>query len=206
MATEPAAAGAHCRICGSQRLNKFHFALDLSRKISLYQVLGQDKSVDELIRPCECRGDFAFAHRVCLADWIETTKHEFCDICRFRYSVKYIERSIFDWMDETQQIKAILKVFVAALLVYYLSALGVLTHRIVHERNIFDLAVYSTSCIWAVGCSFVVAFYCYCMVHKFNGWKFQSRRVIVDANNNPQLDSQPRGKDVLRVSGFSPRT
>lgn len=197
--------GAHCRICGSLKLNKFYFALDLSSKVSLYQILSRDKSVDELIRPCECRGDFAFAHRVCLADWIETTKHEYCDICRCRYDVKFVDKSIFDWIFETRQIETILKTLLLALLVYYVGSLGILIYLSRQSKNVLDVVTFSTSCIWIVISSILLVFHLYRLIGEFKCWKASNRRVVVEANKNPQLDSKPRPKDVLKSSGFKPR-
>lgn len=193
----------HCRICGSTKLNKFYFALDLSSKVGLYQFLNQDKSVDELIRPCECRGDFTFAHRICLADWIETTKHEYCDICRYRYNVKLIERSIFDWLSETQQAERILKTLGLALLVYYVGSLGILIDsKRASSRTLLELVVFTSSCIWLSFCSLYLAVYFHRLYRESNCWRDNNKRVFVEPNPNPQLDNEPRPRNELRSSGL----
>lgn len=196
---------AHCRICGSFKLNKFHFALELSDKIGLYQILTRDSSVDQLIRPCNCRGEFAYAHRICLSDWIETTKHEYCDICRFRYEIHFFERTLFDWISETQQMKRILKVLSLSSLIYYISFLGIITHwSTKNMRNVLCIVVYSSACIWIATCSLYLIITTYDFIKQFTIWKQVNKRVVVEPNRNPQLSSKPRPKDVLKSSGFKP--
>lgn len=200
-------SGTHCRICGSSKLNKFYFALDLSSKVGLYQVLSRDRSVDELIRPCECRGDFAFAHRICLADWIETTRHEYCDICRYRYNVNLIERSIFDWVSETRQTERILKTLGLAVLVYYVGSLGILIDsESSSPRTLLDVVVLSSSCIWISFCSLFMMVYFRRLYRESKCWKENNKRVLVEPNPNPQLDSEPRPKNVLKSSGLKVST
>lgn len=197
-------AGTYCRICGSSKLNKFYYALDLSSKVGFYQILRRDGSLDQLIRPCECRGDFAFAHRVCLANWIETTKHEYCDVCRFKYNITLVERSIFDWIFETQQLERILKVICTISVVYYLTSLGILMYLNRGLKNVLDVGVFSTSCVWIFASTLALVFYVYQFLKEFKCWKHLNKLVIVDENKNPKLDSQPRPKDVLKSSGFRP--
>lgn len=195
----------YCRICGSIKLNKFYYAIDLCNKVELHQVLSRDGSLDELIRPCECRGEFAFAHKVCLSNWLETTKHEFCDICRFKYNITLQDRSFFDWIFETRQIKSLLRVISLAVLVYYLASLGIIVCRGHNRKYILDTIVLSSSYIWITVCTLYVLVYCYNGLMKFFEWKSTNRRIAVEANPNPQLDVQTKEKDVLKSSGFKPR-
>lgn len=194
----------HCRICGSFKLNKFHYVTDVSNKLELNQLLCNDPALDQLIRPCECRGEFAYAHKICLANWLEITRHEYCDICRFRYIVRFVERTFFDWIFETQQVKSSLVATCAALLIYYLSALGLLTSRVGYNKTVLDMIVFSTSCIWIVACTASLVIYCHYSVTEFLYWRKINRRVVVDENKSPQLDTLPRPRDVLKSSGFKP--
>lgn len=195
---------AHCRICGNSKFNKYQYAADTWKKVELGQLFRQDGSLDHLIRPCECRGEFAYAHQICLADWLETTQHEHCDVCRFKYNIRYIERSIFDWLFESQQLWLSLRVFGLALLVYYLSALGILVGRSENKQSILNVFVERTAVVWIIICTIGVITYSYQSFRKFKSWKNLNRRVLVEENMNPQLNVETKPKDVLKSSGFKP--
>lgn len=184
----------HCRICGHFELNKTDF-----------DFIGWNNSLDELIRPCECRGEFAHAHKICLANWIETTRHKFCDICRFEYIVTFIDKPFFDWVYETHQVKNFLQALCCALLVYYLCLLGILVTQERGSRTILDLVVAVSSYSWCVICTIALAIYSYISYTKFKVWQKSHKRVIIKENDNPQLDSEPRPKDVLKSSGYKPQ-
>lgn len=192
-----------CRICGCSQLDKHHFTLDqLCNKVGLYQILTKQVSLNKLIRPCNCKGEFSHAHKLCLEDWIETTKHRYCDICRFKYIITLYNQTFFDWIFETQQIKVLLKVFVCALFVYYLSVLGILVCQEDRIRGFLGIFVYSTSCIWITVCSIGLLIYMYQSTKQFQRWKMTNQRVRVDENNDPQIDVQVPAKDILKASGL----
>lgn len=196
------APGAHCRICGSKWFNESGHADDLSDKIGLYRVLKNDISVDRLIRPCECRGVFEFAHKICLSNWIETSKHEYCDICRFKYNIRTYDRSFFEWLSETQQVKSIFRVICWCTLVYYISSLGILNYQSHRTGSIIGLMVFVSACIWSTSCTLFVVVYTVMMFKKFFCWKSRNRRVEVEENRTPQLEEHYGPKDVLKFSGF----
>ena len=56
------------------------------------------RSDGKLITPCDCRGIFAFAHEECLNQWLEFTKSNDCDICRFQYITEKRTKSFCDWL------------------------------------------------------------------------------------------------------------
>ena len=197
--------GSHCRICGSMRLNRSHFTDNLTNKIGFYRILVNDNSIDQLIRPCDCRGDFAFAHKICLSDWIETTKHQFCDICRFRYNVSIYERSIFEWISETQQVERIFRMVCVSTLIYYTSSLGVLNFMSRQTNNMLSIMVFTTACIWGLFCTIAIGIYTFWLFKEFIDWRLANRRVFVEENKCPQLDCQSKPKDVLKTSGFKPK-
>lgn len=43
---------------------------------------------DRLLRPCNCRGPFTFAHHSCLVAWIRSTQSDTCDVCRFTFLLR----------------------------------------------------------------------------------------------------------------------
>lgn len=194
--------GAYCRICGSSKLNDFYLSTDLFHKVDLNHALQPDTYLNQLIRPCECRGEFAFAHRVCLADWIETTRHEFCDICRFKYNIKIFDKSFFDWMSESDQVERLLKSASCAILVVYLSCLGLLFEARVCIPTMLDRFIYISASCWLIASFLATTLFCAKLVREFREWRHMNKRVLVDANENPQLDVTTRPRDVLKSSGF----
>lgn len=195
-----------CRICGSHELNKQHYTLDqLCDRIGVHQLLERNESLNRLVRPCECRGDFAFAHKVCLENWIETTKHRYCDVCRFKYNVIVINQTFFDWISGTRETEKLLKVIAVALVVYYLSALGIMKSRESKNRDALDVFVYSTACIWFFFCSAGLLVYIVLAFLRFREWKHSNLSVVVDENKSPQLDTQVLSEDVLKSSGYRRR-
>lgn len=198
--------GAHCRICSSGRFNKSQYAHDLSEKVGLYRVLVGDSSIDRLIRPCECRGDFAFAHQICLSDWIETNKHEYCDICRFKYNIHTYDRSCFEWISDTQQVRRIFMVICWSTLVYFNSALGILNYQNRRTSSILGFTVFVSACIWSVSCTLFICIFTFLLIREFIQWKTTNKRVEVSENKSPRLEGGNSGpKDVLKFSGFRPK-
>lgn len=194
--------GAFCRICGSSKIHEYYLSSGLFQKLDINLALRPGGYLNELIRPCECRGEFAYAHRPCLADWIETTKHEYCDICRFRYNIKVYDRSIFDWISETDQVERLLKSSCLALLIIYLSCLGLLFESAVSSPTVLDRFIFITSCSWLVACLIGTIVLCVELYRELREWKECNKRVLVEPNLNPQLDVTTRPKDILKSSGF----
>lgn len=191
-----------CRICGSYKLN--FYSSSLRDRIELHQALGNDASLHLLIRPCECRGEFAYCHKACLSVWLETTGHEYCDICGTKYNVTYIEKSIFDWIFDGKQVRNLLRIVSGAILVYYISFMGILITQDKQRKGILDITVASSSWIWIVVCSVTLMICSYESIVEFRSWKRSHRRVVVDGLKEPQLESHPQPKDVLKSSGFRP--
>lgn len=195
----------HCRICGSSKLNRFYNASNLNDDISWHQMVGRDKSINKLIRPCECRGEFAFVHKLCLANWIETTRHLYCDVCGFKYNLTFNNRSIFDWIQDTQQAVPILSLTCIALLIYYVSTLGIIVCQTKIFKDTLDIIVLVTAYVWIAATSIVILITCYKEYKEFRVWTKLHQRVNVDENERPQLELKPKPKDVLKSSGFKPK-
>jgi len=197
------APGTHCRICGSSRLNRFNHAFESSDKVSIHQILAEDNSVDQLIKPCNCRGDFAYAHSICLSDWIETTRHQYCDVCRFRYEISFLERSFFDWILEKKQVGRILNASAIAFLIYYTSFVGIIAHGITKgDQSTLSSIVLLSAYSWMTTCTLYLVIKAYILLQEFKLWKQANRRVLVGPNKNPQLTVSSGPKDVLKSSGF----
>lgn len=194
----------HCRVCGSLKLNKLYYALDLGKKLLIHQVFDTDSSIDKLIRPCECRGEFAFVHRVCLEEWIETTKHQYCDICSFKYNLIYVDRPITEWFLDEHRVRVVSKVACLTLLVYYVSLLGILTCWTKIHKSVLDIVVLCSSYFWLISCTLTLVVLTYKSYSELKFWRDTNKRVFVEENKSPQLELQCSLKDVLKSSGFRP--
>lgn len=195
----------HCRICGSFKLNKLYYVQNIGKKAGIEEILAHRDSLNQLIRPCECRGQFAYTHRLCLENWIETTKHQYCDVCRFKYNIRYHERTFFDWIFETEQLENFLKAVAGIIFVYYISALGLLLYMKSRRKCILDTLVVSNSWIWMITTTIFTCWYIRHIAVEFSNWKENNRKVFVDGNKSPKLDAQYTQVDVLRSSGFNPK-
>lgn len=194
----------HCRICGSFKLNKLYYVQNIGERAGVLEILTHNDSFNQLIRPCECRGQFAFAHRVCLSNWIETTKHKYCDVCRYKYNIRYQEKTFFDWIFETEQLEKFLLAAAGVIFIYYLSALGLLVCYRNNRRNLLDVLITTSSCSWLLLCTASAGWYLWHISCNYSHWKVNNWRVLVDENKHPQLDAQYTQTDVLRSSGFKP--
>ncbi|XP_065202244.1 E3 ubiquitin-protein ligase MARCHF3-like [Planococcus citri] len=67
--------------------------------------LNEIKTKENLISPCACKGTLAHIHRSCLEKWLKRSGTTYCELCRFNYTVKVIERyskvdSIRRWLTD----------------------------------------------------------------------------------------------------------
>lgn len=81
------------------------------------------KSSEKLMTPCLCRGVFAFVHQSCLAHWLEETKSEYCDICRFKYKTIKCPKNLVDWITKQTRERHdyISSIVVYVFLLYFLT-------------------------------------------------------------------------------------
>lgn len=54
--------------------------------------LRETKTREELISPCACKGTLAYIHQTCLEIWLKRSGTSYCELCRFNYTIKIIER------------------------------------------------------------------------------------------------------------------
>lgn len=85
-----------CRLCYNSEF-KFEDGQQLIIRPTLWELIWSSFSA-RLIRPCNCRGSFAYAHQLCLINWLSATKHQQCDICRFQFKLRYYPKSFYDWL------------------------------------------------------------------------------------------------------------
>lgn len=197
--------GSLCRICGSHKLNLTHLGPDIKRYIEISHLFCRDQSWDKLLRPCECRGEFAFVHQACLSSWIETTRHQYCDICCYRYQIIFKDRSFFDWLTETEQVWYSCRLLGFIFVVYYTSSIGILVSEFRSRNiNLLNVVVLWTSYIWFILCTIFLVICFVCAIKHFKIWRVMNRQVVVTENENPQLELKSKPRDVLKSSGFRP--
>lgn len=56
--------------------------------------LNSEKAREKLISPCSCKGTLAYIHRTCLEKWLKRSGTTYCELCRFNYTIKVVERYI----------------------------------------------------------------------------------------------------------------
>lgn len=59
---------------------------------------GSNVDVDKFITACKCLGPFAYVHQKCFECWLEITRQQKCDICRYDFQVTLHNRSFFEWI------------------------------------------------------------------------------------------------------------
>ena len=58
---------------------------------------------DNLMKPCNCRKEFAYVHSKCLKEWLEMTGNQFCDVCGFCYILEKRTKSLRDWFADNNE-------------------------------------------------------------------------------------------------------
>lgn len=195
-----------CRICGCHKLNTTYLDPTLKQHIEISHLICKNREWDKLMRPCECRGNFAFVHQACLSGWIETTRHQYCDICCYRYNIIFKDKSFFDWIVETKHISYLCQLVGLILIVYYTSSIGILISNMLRPKiNLLHNIITWTSYIWFIFSSIALVICLINGIKNFKAWKVLNRQVTVKENNDPQLELKPRPNDVLKSSGFRPQ-
>lgn len=82
---------------------------------------------EPLIAPCNCRDIFAHVHASCLAQWLEATGHQFCDICRFKFIAVSEKKSLMDWFKEEEEGTDFFLVAVCFLLLMFIILVAFVT-------------------------------------------------------------------------------
>ncbi|XKL68556.1 hypothetical protein PGB90_004047 [Kerria lacca] len=65
------------------------------------------KTKEELVSPCACKGTLAYIHRTCLEKWLKRSGTTYCELCRFTYTVKIVEKyskinSVRKWLTDEE--------------------------------------------------------------------------------------------------------
>jgi hypothetical protein len=58
----------------------------------------KDIKINPLIHPCDCQEENSYAHKLCIDQRLEETKHEFCDICRFKFIMTKTPKTLRQWI------------------------------------------------------------------------------------------------------------
>ena len=82
-----------------------------------------------LLRPCKCKGIFAYCHSKCLARWIEVTNIGQCDLCHYKYHTETHKKGILEWLkeDEEEAIDITLVIVFTMFVVYIIFIANILS-------------------------------------------------------------------------------
>ncbi|KAF7488959.1 E3 ubiquitin-protein ligase MARCH8 [Sarcoptes scabiei] len=51
----------------------------------------------QLITPCYCTGSLEFVHHKCLQQWIRSSNHKYCELCKYNFNLKRKNRPFYQW-------------------------------------------------------------------------------------------------------------
>lgn len=195
-----------CRICGSD-------TVDEARLFDPQSIFNNDNSLYNLIRPCNCRGEFSYVHNVCLSNWIEGTRKENCDICLFKYKVQKVPRSVLDWLFDPKQAYKILSTIACVTFVYYVSFVSVLVCRLNSEEDgnivlssIMRIVVEYSSYIVAFGNTLALCFIIYKYAQDYRSTADYNYKIRVLENEKVLLRQTKKQQATLRSSGINQKS
>ncbi|KAH7637982.1 e3 ubiquitin-protein ligase march8-like protein [Dermatophagoides farinae] len=50
-----------------------------------------------LIQPCYCTGTLQYVHHNCLQQWIRSSNHRYCELCKYNFKLKTKNKPLFQW-------------------------------------------------------------------------------------------------------------
>ncbi|RWS00069.1 E3 ubiquitin-protein ligase MARCH1-like protein, partial [Dinothrombium tinctorium] len=89
--------------------------------------LSNDIEDGPLIEPCNCVGESAFVHAKCISKWVEISRAEICEFCKFKFIIVRKQKNFFDWIQEQNEDAAEFGIIcVLFFLAFYLLCLGMI--------------------------------------------------------------------------------
>ncbi|KAH7640281.1 ring-variant domain containing protein [Dermatophagoides farinae] len=93
---------------------------------------GSNVDVDKFITACKCLGPFAYVHQKCFECWLEITRQQKCDICRYDFQVTLHNRSFFEWIhyqtttaNDSEYLRSFIQLFTRLHNVIFISLIGI---------------------------------------------------------------------------------
>ena len=171
--------------------------------------LGKSDSSDELMKPCHCRGRFSFAHPKCISEWVTTTRHLHCDICRFKYKLTKWRISFLEWIFEYHRIDYLLQSAIIITFVYYVSALGMISaYQVSRENysnkfmNLIRSLVLSSSYFCIIINSLSSLWLLHQLYLRFKLWREENFLFRVTENTESSIEVDTDVPPSLTLSGY----
>lgn len=144
------------------------------------RICKDDSEEETLLNPCVCKGTIKLVHMKCLSQWMQTTKEEFCRICRTKFKVKYrkIGHNFYKFLmsDEKHRIPFLLNIMFTAIIVF----IAILSKKYIesigneYDKHFFKFCLSISSLIVINVC--IVLLLIQSWIHFFNHFKNWRKR------------------------------
>lgn len=197
-------------LTNNHNLNSTGFENELSKQTSSQRIkippplcriclCASNSKHERLLRPCNCRGPFTYAHQHCLAQWLKSSQNSFCDVCRFQFILERRPPPCSRFFKKSEIQYRLLSGFLAILAGIYLLITANLTVQVLEQRRLFPALVrwFLLFCnlLWAGLFFFIV-----CLMFVWQSIDFWHWRRI-----NFDLIIQDNPTNLLRDQGVLPR-
>lgn len=82
-----------CRICHCSDDSEIitvianNVSADEQTAVPQTEVYPQPEPTGSLITPCFCSGSLRYVHHYCLQQWIRSSNHKYCELCKFHFKL-----------------------------------------------------------------------------------------------------------------------
>ncbi|XP_067002402.2 E3 ubiquitin-protein ligase MARCHF3 [Anabrus simplex] len=99
----------------------------LASSSAVCRICHEDDLKESLISPCNCTGTLGLIHRRCLEKWLSTSNTDRCEICKFRFLIDRLPKSVWQWLNSGGLLgpKGFLGDFICLLVLLPLSLISV---------------------------------------------------------------------------------
>ena len=166
---------------------------------------------ERLLRPCNCRGPFTFAHQHCLVEWLRASQSDACDVCRFRFVLQRCSLPCSRYFRQPAIQRRLLGGILVAMAGVYILSTAHLTIKLLSQRRLFISILvrwFLVVCthLWTVLFAVVVCWMSIWQSIDFWHWRTNSFDLRVPDNpNNLLRDQGVPPRDLIRTSGLRQR-
>ncbi len=154
------------------------------------RICQQSNNEKSLISPCDCRGSIKYVHIKCLKVWMQTTKEEFCGLCRTRYDIYHFKKGKSFWKylitNESNRICFLLTLLFSAFCIF----MPIVSFKYIQsQRHQYcgQTILYQTiigSLILMNSCAFALLIQSWiCLLNSFKEWQFTHYDFIFPNNS-----------------------
>ncbi|KAI2796191.1 hypothetical protein BLOT_016003 [Blomia tropicalis] len=91
-----------------------------------------------LISPCFCTGTHQYVHHKCLQQWIRSSNHKYCELCKYNFKLKTKSKPIYKWeslnMTSSERRKLLFQLtFNLISIIFVFWSIYVIAERATHE-------------------------------------------------------------------------